>query len=116
MAMTTRPASSEYLAAKLFRGLADPTRLRILLTLAQGERRVADLVAQHGTVQSNISAHVACLRDCGLIDGRTEGRQTFYWLARSELFELLHAAEQLLAADGEAVRLCPNYETSGERS
>lgn len=46
-------------AAKLFRGLADPTRLRILLALRDGERRVTDLVDTVGTSQSNVSTHLA---------------------------------------------------------
>ena len=58
-----------------------------------------------------MSAHLACLRDCGLVMGRPEGRQMFYSLTRPELLDLLAAAERLLGATGSAVALCPNFGT-----
>ncbi len=61
--------------------------------------------------QSTVSAHVACLRDCGLVSGRPEGRQVFYSLTRPELLDLLASAETLLAATGNQVALCPTYGT-----
>ncbi|OLT24105.1 ArsR family transcriptional regulator [Actinomadura sp. CNU-125] len=98
-------------AVALFRSLADPSRLAILLRLAEGEARVVELVAAVGLAQSTVSAHLACLRDCGLVDSRPEGRSTRYHLARPELLDLLASAEGLLAATGEAVALCPAYGT-----
>jgi hypothetical protein len=73
--------SSAALAAKLFRGLADPTRLGILLALQAGERRVVDLVAELGGSQANVSGHLACLKDCGLVADRAQGRANLYRLA-----------------------------------
>jgi DNA-binding transcriptional ArsR family regulator len=96
-------------AAALFRSLADPTRLAIVRRLAASEARVTDLVAELGLAQSTVSAHLACLRDCGLVDWRPAGRQSFYFLTRTELMDLLASAEALLAATGEAVDLCPAY-------
>lgn len=110
--MAERAASGELdPAAALFHSLSDRTRLAILRRLTEGEARVADLVGQLGLAQSTVSAHVACLRDCGLVDGRAQGRQVFYSLARPELIDLLRAAEAVLAATGNAVALCPNYGT-----
>jgi DNA-binding transcriptional ArsR family regulator len=108
--------STAYLApaVALFRSLADPTRLAIVQRFAAGEARVADLVAELGLAQSTVSAHVACLRGCGLVTGRPEGRQIFYALARPELLDLLAAGERLLAATGEAVALCPTYGTEAD--
>jgi DNA-binding transcriptional ArsR family regulator len=83
--------------------------LAIVRQLAEGERRVVDLTTALGLAQGTVSGHLACLRDCGLIIGRPEGRQMFYSLAHSELLELLSAAEELLALTGDAVELCPNY-------
>lgn len=101
-------------AAALFHSLADETRLRIVQRLAQGEARVVDLTAELGLAQSTVSKHLACLRDCGLVDYRAEGRQSFYSLTRPELMDLLASAEQLLAATGHAVTLCPI--TAGEKA
>ena len=101
-------------AVALFHSLSDPTRLTIAARLASGEARVRDLVEGTGLAQSTVSAHMACLRECGLVVGRTEGRQTFYALARPELLDLLATAETLLAATGSKVALCPTYGTTTE--
>ena len=105
------PAARDGLApaALLFRSLADPARLAILQRLERGEARVVDLQAQLGLAQSTVSKHLACLRDCGLVDFRSEGRQSFYFVARPELLDLLRSAEELLTATGQAVALCPVY-------
>lgn len=111
MRMHERPdPAGSALAAKLFRGFADPVRLAILLELVGGERRVVDLVSRVGTSQPNVSGHLACLKDCGLVVDRPEGRQVFYRIARPEVFGMLRSAEEVLAAVGHAVELCPNYE------
>ena len=94
-------------AVALFRSLGDETRLRIVARLAGGEARVVDLTGELGLAQSTVSKHLACLRDCGLVDYRVEGRQSFYALTRPELLDLLAAAEGVLAATGAAVDLRP---------
>lgn len=96
-------------AAAFFRGLGDPTRLAILRALAGGEARLIDLTLRFGLPQSTVSAHVACLRGCGLVEGRPEGRQVFYSLTQSELLDVLRAAESVLAVIGTQVQLCDNY-------
>lgn len=96
-------------AVALFHSLSDATRLAIVQHLSRGEARVVDLTGALGLAQSTVSAHLACLRDCGLVVGRPEGRQMFYSLTRPELLDLLAAAETLLAAAGSAVALCPTY-------
>lgn len=95
-------------AVALFRSLADPARLSILRHLALGEHKVVDLTNHLGLAQSTTSAHLLCLRDCGLVASRTVGRSSMYSLAvRDELITLLSSAERLLAATGDAVTLCP---------
>jgi DNA-binding transcriptional ArsR family regulator len=96
-------------AVALFRSLGDPTRLAILRRLAAGETRVGSLVADLGLAQSTVSSHIACLKDCRLIVGRTEGRKVLYSLAQPELMDVLAQAEVLLAATGNAVDLCSRY-------
>ena len=97
-------------AAKLFRSLGDPTRLRLVLLLLDGEQRVVDLVAEVGLAQSTVSAHLACLRDCGLLDVRPVGRQSYYRLAH-DVRGLLSTAETLLSRIGHDVSLCPTTPT-----
>lgn len=100
-------------AAALFRSLGDQTRLTILRHLALGEHKVVELTAHLGLAQSTVSAHLACLRDCGLVASRPEGRASLWSLAApDELLAVLASAETLLAATGEAVDLCPTYGTA----
>ncbi len=96
-------------AAALFRSLADPARLAIVRRLAGGQARVVDLTAELGLAQSTVSKHLACLRDCGLVEVRPVGRASVYSLAQPGLADLLSAAETVLAATGNVVALCPTY-------
>jgi DNA-binding transcriptional ArsR family regulator len=90
-------------------GCADPTRLAILLALQGGEHRVVDLIAEVGGSQANISGHLACLKGCGLVTDRPQGRASYYRISRPEVRQLLKAAEALLAAIGHEVTLCTYY-------
>lgn len=112
MTMQERAGDTEALApaASLFHSLSDPTRLAILQHLTYGEHRVRDLTDHLGLAQSTVSAHLACLRDCGLVTSRPEGRASLFSLTtQPELLEVLAAAERLLEATGYAVELCPTY-------
>jgi ArsR family transcriptional regulator, cadmium/lead-responsive transcriptional repressor len=99
-------------AAALFRSLADPTRLAIVQRLAEGPARVTDLVEAVGLAQSTVSKHLACLRDCGLVDSDPVGRASVFRLTQPALSDLLAAADALLVATGQAVALCPTYGTN----
>lgn len=106
--MTLASADDEIvLAARLFHGLSDSTRLAILMALLDGERRVTDLVDIVGSSQPNVSNHLACLKGCGLVVDRPgTRRQVFYSIAHPELRDLLVSAELLLSSTGHEVRLC----------
>ena len=87
---TKAERSSLSAAACLFRGFSDASRLAILQHLAIGEHRVVDLTAHLGLAQSTVSKHLACLKDCGLVSSRPEGRASVYSLNHSEaLLDLL---------------------------
>ena len=96
-------------AAALFRSLGDPTRLAILRRLAIGEARVGELVDEVGLAQSTVSKHLACLKECGLVDSEPVGRASMFRLSQPALVDLLAAAETVLQAGGQAVALCPSY-------
>jgi DNA-binding transcriptional ArsR family regulator len=84
--------------------------LSILQHLALGEHRVVELTAHLGLAQSTVSKHLACLKDCGLVESRPAGRASVFSLTHPEAMQrLFAAAEQLLALTGEAVVLCPTY-------
>jgi DNA-binding transcriptional ArsR family regulator len=102
-------------AALLFHGFSEPNRLAILQHLSLGEHRVTDLAAHLGLAQSTVSKHLACLRDCGLVDSRPVGRASMFSLRHEELLlELLAAAERLLARTGDAVTLCAHFRSARE--
>src|SRR5690348_8940058 len=95
-------------AACLFHGFSDASRLAIVRHLALGEHRVVELTEHLGLAQSTVSKHLACLRDCGLVDSRPQGRASLFRLTHPEAtLELLTAAERLLGLTGDAVALCP---------
>lgn len=83
--------------AALFHGLSDPSRLLIVRHLMLGEHRVVDLTAHLGLAQSTVSKHLACLKDCGLVSSRPEGRASMWSLVHvEELQEVLTTVERLL--------------------
>lgn len=93
-------------AAALFHGLADPTRLLILRHLRSGEHKVRELTDHLGLAQSTVSAHLSCLRDCGLVVSHPVGRASMFSLADVDGLEsVLDAAESLLASSGRTVAL-----------
>ncbi len=97
-------------AAAMFHSLSDPARLAVLQHLTNGEHRVRDLTEHLGLAQSTVSAHLACLKECGLVDSRPKGRASMFFLTTApELLAVLAAAERLLDATGHAVELCPTY-------
>lgn len=101
-------------ASCLFRGMGDPSRIAILRHLLLGEHNVAELTAHLGLAQSTVSKHLACLRDCGLVASRPSGRASVFSLTHPDaVLKVFAAAEELLAATGDAVVLCPTYGNRG---
>lgn len=95
------------LLGKYFRGLGDPTRVRILEALADGgELTVSDLVERLGEAQPKVSNHLACLRWCGFVQTRRAHPSVFYRVADPRVLELLGLARGLLANNAEHVAAC----------
>ncbi len=86
------PEEQVYLAAESFRMLADPTRIKILWALLQGESSVACLAELVGAAPTAVSQHLAKLRLAGLARGRREGTFVFYSAADEHVRELLSEA------------------------
>lgn len=118
MAMTTPVTDTDRQAALtaaacLFHGFSDRSRLVILQHLLLGEHRVVELTEHLGLAQSTVSKHLACLKDCGLVTSRPEGRASVFSVTHPEATtDLLSAAERLLDLTGFAVTLCPTHGTS----
>ena len=101
--------------AKLFRGLSDPSRLAIIETLRSGEKMVSELVTATALSQPNVSGHLTCLKDCGLVTSRQEGRCVFYALSDPNMETLIMAAENILARLAEQITSCSNYQCQSEK-
>lgn len=104
-----------YVKARLFRGFGDPSRLKILESLSGGGQTVGLIVERTGLSQSNVSNHLSCLRDCGLVTTDQRGRFVEYRLSDPRVKELLTLAESLLADVARGVYECTRYSMS-ERS
>jgi DNA-binding transcriptional ArsR family regulator len=98
------------LQAKLFRGFADPSRLAILNALRAGPLHVGAIVAATGLSQSNVSNHLRCLSECGLVQAEPRGRFVHYRLGDTRVGKLLRLAEELLAGASCGVEACGRYE------
>src|SRR3989337_1629341 len=83
--------------AKLFRGFGDASRLSILDSLRHGPLTVSEIIEATGLSQSNVSNHLGCLRDCGLVAAEQEGRFVTYHLSDDRVGDLIATAESLLA-------------------
>lgn len=75
--------------SRIGRALADPTRQRILIELIGGPAYPTALADTFDTSRANLSNHLACLRECGLVTATLEGRRVRYELASSQLAEAL---------------------------
>ena len=95
--------------AKLFRGFADPSRLAILDALRVGPLVVHEIVECTGLTQPNVSNHLRCLSECGLVTGLRDGRFVCYRIGSPRVADLLCNADALLDAVAEGVDSCPNY-------
>lgn len=108
MLLHANPKSIE-IQAKFFRGFSDPSRLSILNVLQGGALTVSEIVEATGLTQSNVSNHLGCLRDCGLVFARQQGRFAFYELSDQRVGRLLHLADELLADVARGVYECTRY-------
>lgn len=114
--LITSTTSSIELQAKLFRGFADPSRLSILNALREGEQTVSQVVEITGFTQPNVSNHLSCLRDCGLVTVRQQGRFSYYSLGDDRVAKLLLLADELLADVARGVYECTHYGLPKEKN
>jgi DNA-binding transcriptional ArsR family regulator len=103
------PLEAADLQARFFRTLGDPTRIRLLhllLAAPSGECRVGELVAALDAPQSRVSTHLGCLRWCGLVQTRREGKQVYYRVADPRVRELLALGDAVLRDHAAEVASC----------
>ncbi len=92
--------------ARFFGGLHDATRLLILELLLNGEKSVSELVELLGSPQGRVSTHLSCLRWCGYVATRREGRNIYYRLADDRVRALLRIGQELMADHARELLSC----------
>lgn len=104
------------LKAKLFRGFGDSTRLSILESLCAGEKPASQIVKEVNQSQSNVSNHLSCLSDCGLVKHRKQGKNVFYSLSNRRISKLLEDTDSILTEIAHGIYACVNYRQEPNRS
>lgn len=92
------------MVAGRFKVLAEPTRLRILNALREGEKTVSEIVEETGSGQANVSKHLSRLDRHGMVSRRKEGLNVYYRIADPAVFDLCELVCDSLEADLDAKR------------
>lgn len=95
--------------AKFYKGLADSTRLGILEVLRKGEKTVSQIVELTEKSQSNVSNHLNCLRECGVVAHRQEGKNVYCSIADKKLLKLLADTDKIVAGAIDKLYSCMVY-------
>ena len=106
LAVSTPAREHAAMLARFFYGLDDPTRVLILQLLLDGEKTVSELVRALGSSQGRVSTHLGCLRHCGYVRTRREGRNVYYRLADERVRALLRIAQELVADHAQELLSC----------
>lgn len=109
MDLNTTNQNTIQLEARLFNGFADTSRLAILKALIDKEKSVSEVVNVTGLSQPNVSAHLSCLKECGLVQSRQEGRQVFYSLVDKKIAELIQIGQSILKKTANTIFACTRY-------
>lgn len=91
---------------RFFRGLGNAQRLRILQALFEGEKSVGQLASETGIPQSQVSAGLNCLKWCGFVAPRPEGRSVYYRLADPRARQILALARAMVSRHAEEIYSC----------
>ncbi|WP_018133550.1 ArsR/SmtB family transcription factor [Effusibacillus pohliae] len=94
------------LFAKFFHGLSNPTRYRIVEILLNGEKSVGELVELLGAKQSQVSNQLACLKWCGYVTSRQEGKYIYYSIADERVRMIIELARQVVADNAAHINSC----------
>lgn len=97
------------LEAKLFKGFGDPSRLAILEAITQKPLTVSEIVQETKLSQPNVSMHLACLLDCGLVQNKKEGRNSHYQLSNEEVKKIIKIAQEIISQHSKELFDCTRY-------
>lgn len=87
-------------ASRSLKAMSHPLRLKILCTLGNQEVSVQDIVERVGTSQSNISQHLAILRDKGILSARKDANRVYYKVVDSRTLRLIDMMRDVFCSMG----------------
>ena len=105
--MNTQDEKLQKHRVDVFKALAHPSRLYIVLRLAEGEACVGDLTHEVGADVSTVSKHLAVLRDAGLVADRRAGQNILYSLACGCILDFIHCVDAVAAPGDRDARRRP---------
>ena len=79
----------------VFKALADPTRLKILECIKDGEKCICEVIPYTGKSQPNVSQHLKVLKIAGLVDERREGTRILLKASNSKIFDVIDSVKKL---------------------
>mgnify|MGYP005759734905 FL=1 len=85
-------------ASRSLKAMSHPLRLMILCKLGEGEFSVQDIVDNVGTSQSNISQHLAILRDKGILSARKDANKVFYKVTDFKTLKLIDMMREVFCS------------------
>lgn len=94
------------LYAKFFHGLSNPTRFKIVEALLEREMNVSQLMVAIGASQSQVSNQLACLKWCGYVTSRQEGKYMLYRISDQRVRSILQLAKEVVAGNAEHIQSC----------
>ncbi|RKQ17185.1 ArsR family transcriptional regulator [Oceanobacillus bengalensis] len=94
---------------KFLHGFSNKTRVQILESIIEDEKTVSEIVDDLNGNQSNISQHLTCLKGCGLIVGRQDGKYVYYRVRNQLVRDLLSMFDVVLEDIQNDIACCENH-------
>jgi len=79
----------------VFKALADPTRLKILECIKDGEKCICEVIPYTGKSQPNVSQHLKVLKNAGIVDERKEGTRTILNVSNNNIYAIIDKAKNI---------------------
>ena len=94
------------LKAHFIHGLSNKARLTILELLKSNEMTVNEIVEKSKISQYSISQHLSCLKGCGLVSSRQEGKYVYYQIKNNQILELLKLIDSVVEDTEDDIESC----------
>jgi DNA-binding transcriptional ArsR family regulator len=114
LVMVQPTVNATEIRSRFFRVLGDPKRLKILEFLLDGEQSVGEIVEHLQASQGRVSNHLACLRWCGFVGTRRDGKYVYYHLADRRVRDVVRLADSIIGDHAAAIASCTRVATESE--